>query len=181
MVFGITGASGSPIAAMLLQRLRELEYSSKTALIFTENGKRVWEYENEGIEDILKDFATFQNDNMFVPFASGHSDYNAMIICPCSMGTLGRIASGVSHDLIGRTADVMLKERRPLVIVIREAPYNMIHLKNMQKLHRAGAIILPASPGFYHKPKNIPDLFRPLVDRILHHAGIENLSGAWTD
>lgn len=179
LVVGITGASGSPIALMLLEHLMLMNYTCRTALLFTQNGEKVFEHEVPDGKVKLSGFKTYSNDDMFVSFASGHSQYGAMILCPCSMGTLGRIAGGISTDVIGRTADVMLKERRPLILVVREAPYNAIHLENMLKLHKAGAVILPASPGFYHQPQTLEELYKPLIDRILHHAGVMSLSGSW--
>jgi len=113
------------------------------------------------------------NDDFFVPFASGSSDYDTMIICPASMGMLGRIANGTSEDLIARAADVMLKERRKLIIVPRETPYNLIHIRNMETLTLAGAIICPATPSFYSKPQTIDDLVMTVVERIISLAGFD--------
>jgi 4-hydroxy-3-polyprenylbenzoate decarboxylase len=121
----------------------------------------------------------YPNDSYFAPFASGSSQYDTMIICPASMGTVGRIANGISDTLIARTADVMLKERRRLIIVPREAPYSLIHLKNMKKLTLAGAVICPASPSFYSKPSTIDDLVMTVVDRIIDLAGFTNDTYRW--
>ncbi|HVE61068.1 MAG TPA: UbiX family flavin prenyltransferase, partial [Chitinophagaceae bacterium] len=112
-------------------------------------------------------------------FASGSAQYDAMIIIPCSMGTLARIAAGISNDLVTRGADVMLKERKKLVLVLRETPYNLIHIKNMKTVTLAGGIICPASPSFYSKPQTIEQAASTVVDRVLDLAGIKNESFRW--
>ena len=121
------------------------------------------------------------NKTFNAPFASGSSQYDTMIICPASMGTTGRIANGTSEDLIGRTADVMLKERRRLIIVPRETPYSLIHINNMKTLTLAGAIICPATPSFYSNPRTIDDLVMTVVDRIIDLAGFDNKSFRWME
>ena len=113
------------------------------------------------------------------PFASGSGDYNIMIIVPCSMGTLGRIAAGISGDLISRAADVVLKERRKLICVVRETPYNLIQLRNMESVTLAGGIICPATPSFYSKPKTIEELAATVIDRVLDLAGIKIDTYRW--
>jgi len=115
------------------------------------------------------------------PFASGSSNYTSMIICPCSMGTLGRIASGISNDLTTRAADVVLKERRKLVIVARETPYNLIHIENMKKITEAGGIICPATPSFYSNPKTFNELALTVVDRVINLIELENNAYKWGD
>ena len=124
-------------------------------------------------------FTTYDNHDFMAPFASGSAGFDAFIICPCSMGTLGRIASGMSNDLITRAADVMLKERKQLICVVREAPYNLVHLKNMTAVTEAGGIICPASPSFYSIPKSIDDLAATVVDRVLQLAGISIDTFKW--
>ena len=123
----------------------------------------------------------YDNKTFNAPFASGSSQYDTMIICPASMGTTGRIANGTSDDLIARTADVMLKERRRLIIVPRETPYSLIHINNMKTLTLAGAIICPATPSFYSNPKTIDDLVMTVVDRIIDLAGFDNKSFRWME
>ena len=113
------------------------------------------------------------------PFASGSGDYDIMIIIPCSMGTLGRIAAGISNDLISRAADVVLKERRKLICVVRDTPYNLIHLRNMETITLAGGIICPATPSFYSKPKTIDEVASTVVDRVLDLAGIKIDTYRW--
>ena len=180
IVLAITGASGSIYAYKLLERLNGLEAPLKEiAVIFSETGREIWESEigsefhNEGSAK------EYDNSKFNAPFASGSSQYDTMIICPASMGTIGRIANGTSDDLIARTADVMLKERRRLIIVPREAPYSLIHINNMKLLTLAGAIICPASPSFYSNPKTIDDLIMTLVDRIIDLAGFDSNGFRW--
>jgi 4-hydroxy-3-polyprenylbenzoate decarboxylase len=180
IVLAITGASGSIYAKKLLERLHGLEAPLKEiAVIFSETGREIWESEigsefhNEGSAK------EYDNNKFQAPFASGSSQYDTMIICPASMGTTGRIANGTSDDLIARTADVMLKERRRLIIVPRESPYNLIHINNMKLLTLAGAIICPASPSFYSNPKTIDDLVMTVVDRIIDLAGFDSNGFRW--
>ena len=180
IVLAITGASGSIYAKKLLERLHGLEAPLKEiAVIFSETGREIWESEigskfhNEGSAK------EYDNNKFHAPFASGSSQYDTMIICPASMGTTGRIANGTSDDLIARTADVMLKERRRLIIVPREAPYSLIHINNMKLLTEAGAIICPASPSFYSAPKTIDDLVMTVVDRIIDLAGFDSNGFRW--
>jgi 4-hydroxy-3-polyprenylbenzoate decarboxylase len=180
IVLAITGASGSIYAKKLLERLHGLEAPLKeVAVIFSETGREIWESEigsefhNEGSAK------EYDNSKFNAPFASGSSKYDTMIICPASMGTTGRIANGTSDDLIARTADVMLKERRRLIIVPREAPYSLIHINNMKLLTLAGAIICPASPSFYSAPKTIDDLVMTVVDRIIDLAGFDSNGFRW--
>ena len=115
------------------------------------------------------------------PFASGSAQYDTMIICPCSMGTLARIAQGVSNDLTTRAADVILKERRKLILVTRETPLSLIHIENMKTITLSGGIILPASPSFYSRPDSIDSLASTVIDRVLDLAGIENVTYRWSD
>jgi 4-hydroxy-3-polyprenylbenzoate decarboxylase len=174
LILAITGASGSIYAQKLLQALRNLKSPpEEIAVIFSENAREIWKYETGVKFRADPPVKEYNNDDFFVPFASGSSDYDTMIICPASMGMLGRIASGTSEDLIARAADVMLKERRKLILVPRETPYNLIHIRNMETLTLAGAIICPATPSFYSKPKTIDDLVMTVVERIISLAGFE--------
>jgi len=180
IILAITGASGSIYAFKLLGRLHEIMAPlEEIAVIFSDTGREIWkseigsEFHNEGTAK------EYNNKSYLAPFASGSSQYDTMIICPASMGTTGRIANGTSDDLIARTADVMLKERRRLIIVPRETPYNLIHIDNMKKLTLAGAIICPASPSFYSNPKTIDDLVMTVVDRIIDLAGFDSKGFRW--
>jgi flavin prenyltransferase len=180
IVVAITGASGSIYANQLLNKLVAVKDQwQELAVVMTENAKLVWqtELENEAYNNYPVKFYT-QND-FFAPFASGSGQYNTMIIVPCSMGTLGRIATGVSSDLITRAADVILKEKRKLICVVRDTPYNLIHIRNMETVTLAGGIICPATPSFYSKPATIEAVANTVVDRVLDLAGINISTFRW--
>jgi 4-hydroxy-3-polyprenylbenzoate decarboxylase len=182
IVVGITGASGALYAKVLLDKLITVQDQLATcAVIFSTNAVRVWEYELGPLDTSHLPFRLYTPFDLFAPPASGSAGYDSMIICPCSMGTLGRIASGVSTDLMTRAADVMLKEHRKLILVPRETPYSLIHLRNMELLASAGAVILPASPSFYSHPKTMEDLVSTVVDRILVTAGFGISSYRWRE
>ena len=174
LILAITGASGSVYAQKLLEVLRNLKSPpEEIAVIFSDNAREIWKYETGVKFRADPPVKEYNDDGFFVPFASGSSDYDIMIICPASMGMLGRIANGTSEDLIARAADVMLKERRKLILVPRETPYNLIHIRNMETLTLAGAIICPATPSFYSRPQTIDDLVMTVVERIISLAGFE--------
>lgn len=180
VVVAVTGASGALYAALLLKKLDSL--TSQLAIyhtVWSTNAKDVWAHELENTDYTKYDAISYDNKSFLAPFASGSSKYDTMIIIPCSMGTLGRIASGVSTDLITRSADVMLKERRKLICVLRETPYNLIHIQNMEKITLAGGVICPASPSFYHKPKDIESCVNVVVDRVLQLAGFDVDTFRW--
>jgi len=180
IVVAVTGASGSIYASILLTKLLELQqHYSEISVVITENARQVWKTELGS--DSYKNFAVryFEKNDFKAPFASGSGNYDTMIIIPCSMGTLGRIAAGISNDLITRAADVILKERRKLICVARETPYNLIHLKNMETITLAGGIICPATPSFYSKPQTIAELAATVVDRVLDLTGIPIKSFRW--
>jgi 4-hydroxy-3-polyprenylbenzoate decarboxylase len=180
IIIGVTGASGSLYGKLLLKKLAAMgEQIEDCGLIFSDNARSVWKFELGSFDETEFSFKTYQPDNFFAPMASGSAGYDVMIICPCTMGTLGRIASGVSADLMIRAADVMLKERKKLILVTREAPYNLIHLNNMKLLTEAGAIICPASPSFYSKPVTMEELAMTVVDRVLTLAGFGISSYRW--
>jgi 4-hydroxy-3-polyprenylbenzoate decarboxylase len=180
IVLAITGASGSIYANMLLEKLQRLTSPpEEIAVIFSDTAREIWEAEIGRKFSPGSTTKEYDNKTYFAPFASGSSQYDTMIICPASMGTTGRIANGTSDDLIARTADVMLKERRKLIVVPRETPYSLIHINNMKKLTLAGAIICPATPSFYSNPKTIDDLVMTVVDRIIDLAGFESNGFRW--
>jgi len=156
-------------------------FFSEIAVVFSDTAKEIWEYELGEKFVPVSTAKVYENNNFYAPFASGSSTYDTMIVCPASMGTLGRIAGGTSDDLICRAADVILKERRRLIMVPRETPYNLIHIRNMEILTRSGAIICPATPNFYCKPITIDDLAMTVVDRIISLAGFENDSYHWME
>lgn len=180
IVLAITGASGAIYAQMLLEKLTEYrDQIGELAVVLSDNAKTVWKFELDQDFSVPEGIKLYDKNDFYAPFASGSSNYNTLIICPSSMGTLGRIAHGISNDLITRAADVMLKERRKLIIVPRETPYNTIHLKNLLTLSEAGAIICPASPSFYSKPKDHRELALTVVNRVLDLAGIDAAGYRW--
>lgn len=173
MVVGVTGASGSVYAYSLLRTLVSLDWLVEG--IATPMGERVFAYECGMPVDHAEAKVHWQaNDDLFSPLASGSFRTDGMVVIPCSMNTLGSMAQGSGDSLLLRAAQVTLKERRPLVVVPREMPYNIIQLENMLRLARAGAAILPASPGFYHRPEKIEDLVNHVVGRVLDQLGIEH-------
>ena len=180
IIVAITGASGSIYPHLLLKKLFAIkEQWAQLGIVITDNAKIVWktELENEAYGDYRADY--YAVSDFTAPFASGSGDYDTMIVIPCSMGVLGRIASGISNDLISRAADVVLKERRRLICVVRETPYNLIHIQNMETITMAGGIICPATPSFYSKPKNFEELAATVVDRVLDLAGLEINTFRW--
>lgn len=178
----VTGASGAIYAKTLFDTLAEHKNSFKNiAVVMSDNAKYNWDFELGNANYKSYPFTFFDKNDFQAPFASGSSSYQALIICPCSMGTLGRIAGGISNDLVTRAADVMLKERRKLVLVARETPLNLIHIKNMETVTLAGGIICPATPSFYSKPKTFEELAKTVSDRALHLAGVEVNSFRWNE
>lgn len=180
IVVGITGASGAIYARLLLNKLQQLQTQvDEVAVVMSDNSKEVWSTElGDKSYDKLK-FKMYEKNNFHAPFASGSSDFRTMIICPCSMGTMARIASGISNDLITRAADVMLKERRKLILVPRDTPLNLIHINNMKTITEAGGIICPASPSFYSKPKDFESLASTVVDRVLDLCRLDIKTFRW--
>lgn len=182
IIVAVTGASGSIYAQKLLEKLSSLKTPpSEIAVIFSDNAREIWKYEIGKKLVVKRPANIYDNNNLYVPFASGSSDYDTMVICPASMGILGRIANGTSDDLIARAADVILKERRRLILVPRETPYNLIHIRNMETLTLAGAIICPATPSFYSKPKTVDDLVMTVVERIISLAGFDADTYRWME
>jgi flavin prenyltransferase len=180
IVVAITGASGSLYARLLIEKLLTIRPQWETvSIVMTKNARTVWETELENQGYKYLPLAVFENDDFMAPFASGSAQYDTMIIIPCSMGTLGRIATGISTDLITRAADVILKERRKLICVIRDMPYNLIHIRNMETITLAGGIICPATPSYYSKPKTIEEVATTVVDRVIDLAGFNLKSFRW--
>jgi 4-hydroxy-3-polyprenylbenzoate decarboxylase len=172
LVVGVTGASGAIYAARALQFLRD-ETSVEVDVVFTRTGRVVWQHE-VGTDPAAYGYRIWNPGDFTAPFASGSARVDAMLVVPCSVGSAARIAHGLSTDLVGRAADVMIKERRPLVLVVRETPFSLLHLRNLTQLAEAGAIVMPASPGFYHRPTSIEGLVDHLVARMLDRLGIDN-------
>lgn len=182
IILAVTGASGSIYALRLLERLRQVkDPPAEIAVVFSDVATEIWEYETGSKFIAIPPAKVFYNNNFFAPFASGSSTYGTMIVCPASMGMIGRIAGGISDDLITRAADVILKERRKLIVVPRETPYNLIHIRNMETLTLAGAIVCPATPSFYSKPATIDDLVMTVVNRIIALAGFGSDSYRWME
>ncbi|MEZ5035106.1 MAG: UbiX family flavin prenyltransferase [Chitinophagaceae bacterium] len=180
IVVAITGASGSIYAKILLDKLISAKNQWKdVSVIMSANAKEVWQTELQN--EAYKNFALQQYtpQDFSAPFASGSAQYDTMIIIPCSMGTLGRIASGISNDLVSRAADVILKEKRKLICVVRETPYNLIHIKNMETISLAGGIICPATPSFYSRPQTLEEVAATVVHRVLDLAGIKIEAYRW--
>ena len=178
IIIGITGASGAIYSKLLLDVLCKID-DIEIGLVLSDNAKTVWKHEigNQEYNNYPVKFYTKNDFN--APFASGSAKYDTMIVIPCSMGTLGRIANGISNDLLTRAADVILKERRKLILVARETPYNLIHINNMKAVTEAGGIICPATPSFYSQPKTVEEVAKTVVDRVLDLIGIENDSYRW--
>ncbi|ADY51495.1 3-octaprenyl-4-hydroxybenzoate carboxy-lyase [Pseudopedobacter saltans DSM 12145] len=180
IVVAITGASGSIYAKLLLQKLIALEDQlQEVSVVMSDNAKDVWKEEIGDIAYETLPFRFFHKSDFFAPFASGSAQYDTMVIVPCSMGTLARIASGVSNDLTTRAADVILKERRKLILVARETPLNLIHINNLKTVTEAGAIVCPATPSFYSKPATVEEVALTVVDRIIDLIGLESKSYRW--
>jgi flavin prenyltransferase len=182
IIVAVTGASGSVYAQILLNKLKSLQPQVEdVGIVMSDNAKDVWKHELENSDFEKISFKTYSKKDFSAPFASGSAKYETMIICPCSMGTMARIASGTSDDLVSRAADVILKERRKLILVIRDTPYNLIHINNMKKVTEAGGIICPASPSYYSMPKTIEDLASTVIDRVLDLAGFKLDSYRWSE
>jgi 4-hydroxy-3-polyprenylbenzoate decarboxylase len=189
IIMAITGASGAPYGVRLLQALVQAE--QKVSLIVSSHGLRLLQTETplrsvDGLRAHIGAAAwdqwvtTYDDADRGAGPASGSHRARAMVVCPCSMGTLAAIAAGTSRSLVERAADVALKERRALVLVTRESPLSSIHLENMLRVTHAGAIVMPASPGFYNKPTTIDQLVDFVVARVLDHLGVENaLAPRW--
>ncbi|HEX3165821.1 MAG TPA: UbiX family flavin prenyltransferase [Chitinophagaceae bacterium] len=180
LVVAITGASGSIYARLLLGKILAMKGQyDELAMVMSENAKQVWETETGNDEYKKLQVRNYSTTDFTAPFASGSGKFNTMIIVPCSMGTLGRIAAGVSNDLITRAADVVLKERRKLICVVRDTPYSLIHIRNMETVTLAGGIICPATPSFYSLPKTIDEVAATVVDRVLDLAGLDIKTFRW--
>jgi 4-hydroxy-3-polyprenylbenzoate decarboxylase len=180
IVVAITGASGAIYADLLLKKLSQLEDQiQEVAVVMSDNAKDVWRFELDNEDYNKYNYKFYAKNNFMAPFASGSAKFDTMVIVPCSMGTLGRIAGGISDDLISRAADVILKERRKLILVARDTPFNLIHIRNMATVTEAGGIICPAIPSYYSKPQTIEELAMTVVNRVIDLIGLENKSYEW--
>lgn len=180
IVIAISGASGSIYAKTLIDKFIKIPSQySEISLVFSENAKLIWKSELKNNDFNNLPFKIYNNNDFYAPFASGSAKYDTMIVCPCSMGTLARIANGISNDLISRGADVILKERKKLILVTRETPLSIIHIENMKKISLAGGIVCPANPSFYSNPKSIEQLVSTVIDRVIDIAGFEIDTFRW--
>ncbi len=182
IIVAITGASGSIYAKVLLDKLVTLkDQIDSVGIVMSDNAKDVWKFELGDTSYDNLPFKIYNKNDFFAPFASGSAKYESMVICPCSMGTMARIATGISNDLTTRAADVILKERRKLILVTRDTPLSLIHIENMRTVTLAGGIILPASPSFYSKPQSFEDLAATVVDRIIDQIGLTQDTYRWSE
>ncbi len=176
IVVGITGASGSIYAQRFLKQLSAFD-NVEVGVVLSKNAPDVWQHELQ--EEMDFPFKVYDRTDYMAPFASGSARYMHMVIIPCSMGTLGRIASGFSDDLITRAADVILKERRQLICVVRDTPLNLIHIQNMETVTRAGGIITPAIPSFYSRPQTIEEVVDTVTHRVIDLIGLNPKGYRW--
>jgi len=167
IIFAIGGASGSLYAQQFAKLLENDKRVNKVAMIMSPNASGIWKAELNNEEYQNYNFTPYSHNDFYAPIASGSSDFDTMVIIPCSMGQIARISQGISEDLISRAADVILKERKKLVVVPREAPYSLIHLRNMTSLTEAGGIVCPASPSFYSQPNDVTAIVNTIVHRVM--------------
>ncbi len=180
LVVAVTGSSGSIYAKVLLDKLARMpEQWEAVGVVLSDNAKLNWELEIGPVDFAAYPFRFYEKNDFFAPFASGSARYDTMIVCPCSMGTLARIATGISNDLVTRAADVVLKERRRLILVTRDTPLSLIHINNMKTVTEAGGIICPACPSFYSRPDSFEAMAATVVDRVLDLAGIDSRGYRW--
>ena len=180
IIVSVTGASGSIYAKVLFDKLQKLSNQiEEIGVVMSDNAKFVWETELGNTDYKKLPYTFYEKQDFMAPFASGSANFRTMILCPCSMGTLGRISSGISNDLTTRAADVILKERRKLILVARETPLSLIHINNMKTITESGGIICPATPSFYSNPTSFEELASTVVDRVLTLSGFEHNSFIW--
>lgn len=181
IVLGIAGSSGSIYAKLLMDFLHDYPTKLTVGVVKSTNAQVNWDIEinKESIQDRYPKFTFYSQHDFNAPFASGSAGYTAMVICPSSMGTVGRVAHGLSNDLMTRSADVILKERRTLILVPRETPFSLIHLRNLTIIAESGGTIIPAIPSYYSKPQTIDEVAMTVVSRILDHLGLSQDTYRW--
>jgi flavin prenyltransferase len=180
IVLGVAGSSGAMYAKILFDRLAQIkEQWDAVGIVMSENAVLNWELEVGTPDFSIYPFDFYKKNDFNAPFASGSAKYDTMIICPCSMGMLSRVATGISNDLMTRAADVVLKERRRLILVTRETPLSLIHINNMKTVTEAGGIICPATPSFYSNPTTLEEVAATVTDRVLDLAGFDISSYRW--
>lgn len=180
IVLGVAGSSGAMYAKILFDRLAQIKDQwDAVGIVMSENAILNWELEVGTLDFSIYPFDFYKKNDFNAPFASGSAKYDTMIICPCSMGMLARVATGISNDLMTRAADVVLKERRRLILVTRETPLSLIHINNMKTVTEAGGIICPATPSFYSNPTTMEEVAATVTDRVLDLAGFDISSYRW--
>jgi 4-hydroxy-3-polyprenylbenzoate decarboxylase len=180
IVIAITGASGAIYAKLLLDKLQQLGTQiTEVGVVMSDNARQVWQLELDNEDYKNYPFTFYDKNDFMAPFASGSAKFDTMVVVPCSMGTLGRIAAGISNDLTTRAADVVLKERRKLILVARDMPLSLIHIRNMETITLAGGIICPAVPSYYSKPQTVTDVAMTVVNRVIDLMGLDNQSYRW--
>ena len=179
IVLGISGSSGAIYASNLINKLIPLKDEIELGIVASKNAFINWELEVGPFDQSSIPFKFYDAQDFYAPFASGSAQYMHMVVCPCSMGTLSRIATGHSNDLMTRAADVILKERRQLILVTRETPLSLIHINNMKTVTEAGGMILPACPSFYADPKTIDDIVDSVTDRVIDQLGLKQDVYRW--
>jgi 4-hydroxy-3-polyprenylbenzoate decarboxylase len=182
IVVAVGGSSGAIYAKVLMDKLTSLMSAGqvqRVGVVMSDNARFNWTYELDNADYQHYPFDFYEKNDFMAPFASGSARYDTMIVSPCSMGLLGRIATGISTDLTTRAADVILKERRRLVLVLRDTPYSLIHIQNMKLVTEAGGIICPATPSFYSKPTTFEELAATVVDRVLDLSGFDLKAYRW--
>jgi flavin prenyltransferase len=182
IIVAVTGASGAIYARLLLNKLQQLQSQvAEVGVVMSDNARQVWQLELDNEDYNNYPFKFYDKNDFMAPFASGSAKYDTMVVIPCSMGTLGRIAGGISNDLTTRAADVILKERRKLILVARDMPLSLIHIRNMQTVTEAGGIICPAVPSFYSKPQTVEEVALTVVNRVIDLMGLDDESYRWGD
>lgn len=182
IIIAVTGASGAIYAKLLLDKLQQIGTQiAEVGVVMSDNARQVWQLELDNEDYKNYSFKFYDKGDFMAPFASGSAMYDTMVIIPCSMGTLGRIAGGISNDLTTRAADVILKERRKLILVARDMPLNLIHIRNMEAITLAGGVICPAVPSFYSKPQTVEAVAMTVVNRVIDLMGLENDSYRWSE
>lgn len=182
LIVAVSGSSGAIYAKVLLDKLIALqEQTAAIGVVLSDNARTNWELEIGAPDFSGYPFKFYAKNDFNAPFASGSARYDTMVVCPCSMGMLARIATGVSNDLITRAADVVLKERRKLILVTRDTPLSLIHINNMKAVTEAGGVIAPACPSFYSRPTDLESIAGTVVDRVLDLAGFEVESYRWSE
>jgi 4-hydroxy-3-polyprenylbenzoate decarboxylase len=180
ILVAISGASGAIYPKLIIEKLLSVKDQwEELSIVMSNNAKQIWETELENSDYKNLPVQFYEKNDFNAPFASGSARYNIMIVAPCSMGTLARIAGGISNDVVTRAADVVLKERRKLILLLREIPYNLVHIRNMETVTLAGGIICPATPSFYSRPQTIEELAATVIDRVLDLSGIDIKTFRW--